>query len=1014
MEAVNPSSSRLFVSCAVDAKDDLEERFDRCFQLLQKLTSGLSEKESNDVLNSTISKDPRCHDEICIGLMVAVLLDPQSAAKSYRDLTLIARDGMNTVVQNLTQIAVERFSKLSEVVWHQLLWFTRELIRNSVNGVDILCWNVLRNISGGDVSPRNLAVAEYMLDVFMEYRAWLDKNSFLVASVVYTYLRLIDDHGGNHTQALAPLRQKEVTFTVSLLREKFNDCLVIGRDLVRLLQNVARIPEFESLWKDVYHNPKVLSPNFTGVQQLMQTRTSRRFLQSRLTPDMEKKIVFLTSNVRFGNHKRYQDWFQRQYLNTPESQSLRCDLIRFIVGVIHPTNELLCSDIIPRWAVIGWLLTTCTSTVAAANAKLALFYDWLFFEPEKDNIMNIEPAILVMFHSMRSHPAVTATLLDFLVKIIPNFYPALSEKVQAGIFASLKTILDKRVLPNLNPIFDNPKLDRELRVSVREKFKEFCAPIGADGNVKHEDFPHPSHPVLMDCSPVPISPSNNHDEPAFSDEDEEDVPLATKVKLKKSEDKKDNIEDAMAALEDDMRTELENLKSNDNETQCEAMERLVQLIIDDNADEETAPLLATCLCSVLRDQFENKLLPSDPLDENIEESIEKPLFVMFRNFAQMQDGNQNPRPLVQVLVEMSEKEPKVGYFLLYFLKASNLDGLKTVSSVSVLYEQYCKAMEKDLVNILLADMKLCQEDDRTLFVWLVPEVYQLFPSATQNNTELLHLLLEVVDANQMQLLICLVLQSKLVIFNTDTLVNVLKESLNWETFEQCCFWHLIEAHNIPVDDLMPILPELDFLKHAEALSSVMLFLKQERPSVDLLKNILIRTAKSTDFFVVSIMQYWIQDYEDKVADMVAGLLNKLSSSSPNKRKRGAGNKGPGPPSMEQILAHLDQLRIVSKHNPKFFLLDSMQRALQQVLATCTETQKKKFTDLLALAEELSPRGSGTGGRGTRKAASTAKSQSRTRPIPIPSESSEDSSEEEEIIKPKQAKKRKKATVVESD
>jgi integrator complex subunit 3 len=144
------------------------------------------------------------------------------------------------------------------------------------------------------------------------FRPWLDKNSFLVASVVYTYLRLIDDHGGNHIQALAILRQKEVTFTVALLRERFNDCLVIGRDLVRLLQNVARIPEFEALWKDVYNNPKNLSPNFTGIQQLLQTRTSRRFLMSRLTPDMEKKIVFLTSNVRFGNHKRYQDWFQRQ------------------------------------------------------------------------------------------------------------------------------------------------------------------------------------------------------------------------------------------------------------------------------------------------------------------------------------------------------------------------------------------------------------------------------------------------------------------------------------------------------------------------------------------------------------------------------------------------------------------------------------------------------------------------------------------------------------------------------
>ena len=49
-----------------------------------------------------------------------------------------------------------------------------------------------------------------------------------------------------------------------------------------------------------------------------------------------------------------------QYLSTPESQSLRCDLIRYICACIHPSNEVLCSDIIPRWAVIGWLLTTCT------------------------------------------------------------------------------------------------------------------------------------------------------------------------------------------------------------------------------------------------------------------------------------------------------------------------------------------------------------------------------------------------------------------------------------------------------------------------------------------------------------------------------------------------------------------------------------------------------------------------------------------------------------------------------
>lgn len=46
------------------------------------------------------------------------------------------------------------------------------------------------------------------------------------------------------------------------------ECLIIGRDLVRLLQNVARIPEMELIWKDLLHSPQVLSPQFTGKAQL--------------------------------------------------------------------------------------------------------------------------------------------------------------------------------------------------------------------------------------------------------------------------------------------------------------------------------------------------------------------------------------------------------------------------------------------------------------------------------------------------------------------------------------------------------------------------------------------------------------------------------------------------------------------------------------------------------------------------------------------------------------------------
>jgi len=113
--------------------------------------------------------------------------------------------------------------------------------------------------------------------------------------------------------------------------------------------------------------------------------------------------------------KRYQQWFAERYLNTPQSETLVCDLIRFIVCNYHPSNEvcfstvsgvdlrerlviywprysalcaagswlhspsdqpllgllqILASRVIPRWMVIAWLLK-CTRTIAVAQyAKL--------------------------------------------------------------------------------------------------------------------------------------------------------------------------------------------------------------------------------------------------------------------------------------------------------------------------------------------------------------------------------------------------------------------------------------------------------------------------------------------------------------------------------------------------------------------------------------------------------------------------------------------------------------------
>ncbi|XP_013140527.1 PREDICTED: integrator complex subunit 3 homolog [Papilio polytes] len=991
MEQAKVNIPKLFVCTVIENKDEIEERYERAYTFLQSLVADCSEKEAHDALNNAVCKN---HEDISLGMLLSILTEPHNATKCYRDLTLITRDGLTCVLNNLSNLILERYLRFHDTTRNQLLWLIKEMMRNSVTGVDNVCWNLMRYASGGDITPKNIYLVESLLDIYIENKAWLEKFPVLICMVVYTYLRLIEDHNVPH---LMTLRQKEVNFVITLIREHFTDVLSLGRDLVRLLQNVARIPEFHQLWQDILTNPRSLCPNFTSVLQILNTRTSRRYLQSRITPDMERKLVFLTSQVRFGHHKKYQEWFQRQYLATPESQSLRSDMIRFIVGVIHPTNELLCSDIIPRWAVIGWLLTTCTSNVAASNAKLALFYDWLFYDPDKDNIMNIEPAILVMHHSMRSHPAVTATLLDFLCRIIPNYYPPFSDKVRQGIFNSLQQIIEKRVLPNLQPLFDSPKLDRELRTTVRETFKEFCSNSNGEGcsGVREEgldDLPKmgPDEPAFSDDED---EPHNNLPE----DTDDDDIPL--------SEVRARERPELAAALPLLLRPFAETLLDDRSTTATKAF------INACGSPMPTVSALADLFAAILQEAPPVKIT-SNPTPTELEAVLDSPIFAMF---TYLTEGTEAKRKIVLDIfkeIHVQSSFQNVGFCLLFYLKVCYERDRKTerdagrkknVKFKVDVYKNYCNHLETKLADNLAYDFEKCQETDANLLVWLIPDIYREFKDQAQNHIKLLNVIVSTLDAVQLQRLVCLTLQGTLMMFKSDDITTMLSTSLGWETFEQYCLWQLLTAHDISVEDVLPIIPKLSYKGHAEAVTSVLLMLKQERPTADVLRQMFCRTVDDDDTFVVSTIMYWCQDFEDKVGDLLSVLLStRYPGTSPNKRKRPGKQSIPpnAPPSAEQVLGHLEQIRVrcVEQNDMSIFKMECMQKALQQSQSNSSDSLRRQYSQLFSLAwEDELPI--------SRRA---RKLISNSLPLNQNLHSSNEDSEEEEIVKPKQAKRRKKA------
>jgi len=194
--------------------------------------------------------------------------------------------------------------------------------------------------------------------------------------------------------------------------------------------------------------------------------------------------------------------------------------MRYICVVVHPTNEQLNSGLTPRWAFCGWLINSCTNQIESANLKLALYFDWLMYDVKKDNIMLIEPAILLMYNSLRPNsglgvPAVSLAnqLFDFLCRISTNYHWPLREHILNGIMQSFKDVIDKRVIPSIQTFFNenpNPKfqqgsvLDRDLKNLIQATFGTFFQTLGLPASQQQQQQQQPQ-PVTPTPSPQQTS-----------------------------------------------------------------------------------------------------------------------------------------------------------------------------------------------------------------------------------------------------------------------------------------------------------------------------------------------------------------------------------------------------------------------------------------------------------------------------------------------------------------------------
>lgn len=275
----------------------------------------------------------------------------------------------------------------------------------------------------------------------------------------------------------------------------------------------------------------------------------------------------------------------------------------------------------------------------------------------------------------------------------------------------------------------------------------------------------------------------------------------------------------------------------------------------------------------------------------LRESLNAPLFALFRLLLQHEDKCK--KCVQNLMAEVYQKCPAAGGLLLYFLKAQfklNGSASSTTSSSSSstpaatnsssssnpssasssssskknatfrasIYRNVCSwsAPDERLEQCLARDLVQLERSHVPTFVWLLPDLYREFSGQLVNNEAVLRLTLGAVDARNLRDLIYAVSQGRLLMLRADGLLDCVRHSLAYETFEQVCLWQLLQAHDIPMETFQDVVPELDAASHAEALTYMLLLLRNEEPTAELIRLLLSREAKGSrgDHFVTSVLR----------------------------------------------------------------------------------------------------------------------------------------------------------------
>ncbi|KII65181.1 Integrator complex subunit 3 [Thelohanellus kitauei] len=274
-------------------------------------------------------------------------------------------------------------------------------------------------------------------------------------------------------------------------------CAEIGRDLVRCFQMIGRTKPLDIFWSKL--NDCEGSGYFSeaDLAKIIRQPTHPQLLACRLPYKIANKINFLSTQSGTSDEVRYQSWILRDFVD-PANQELIPDAIRYILSLNIPKNP----SVIPRWVLVRLLLSAVQQEITRTNAKMAIFYDWMFCSVAEPHMLSIECGMNLIMNSNKTHQQFTASLVEFLYLISKNKIFDTLVDVQESINIAFRISIQKGLIESMEFLSRNPIFTIGFLSDFRECFPDAFIPEGPKGFEQNEfetSFePNISHNFIQD------------------------------------------------------------------------------------------------------------------------------------------------------------------------------------------------------------------------------------------------------------------------------------------------------------------------------------------------------------------------------------------------------------------------------------------------------------------------------------------------------------------------------------